>query len=80
MTHLKPIPQDLPEHDEADDKEEPDDEPVVQRPANHDYAIQKVRSYQCNCGYSFQSRIPPQLIKCPECGGKPKEEPEDEEY
>jgi hypothetical protein len=24
------------------------------------------------CGYSFKSTIPPQLIKCPDCMGKPK--------
>src|SRR5262245_5497142 len=28
--------------------------------------------YQCNCGYGFKSTIPPQLIKCPDCMGKPK--------
>ena len=55
--------EDLPESDEADDEEEPEEEPVVQKPKTNSYAIQKVRSYQCDCGYGFQSRIPPQLIE-----------------
>ena len=79
LANLPPQPQDLPDYDDADNEEEPEDEPVVKKPTDHSYAIQKVRSYECNCGYSFQSRIPQQLIKCPECGGKPKEEREEEE-
>jgi hypothetical protein len=63
-------PDDMPDHDDADD-EEPEDEPVAQRPTET-ARVAKRYDYQCNCGYSFKSTIPPQLIKCPDCMGKPK--------
>jgi predicted Zn-ribbon and HTH transcriptional regulator len=83
---LPPLPElreDLPEHDDADDEE--DDEAVlVDNPLyapNSPSAQIKRYSYECKCGYSFKSTIPPQLIKCPDCMGKPKvvEEVEKEE-
>jgi hypothetical protein len=66
LAHLKPQ-----EFDDADDEEEPEDEPVVERPTEN-VRVSKRYDYQCSCGYSFKSTIPPQLIKCPDCMGKPK--------
>jgi hypothetical protein len=60
-----------PGHDDSDDEEEPEDEPVVERPSEAT-RVAKRYDYQCSCGYSFKSTIPPQLIKCPDCMGKPK--------
>jgi|RhiMetdeSRZDD1v2_1073273.scaffolds.fasta_scaffold203689_2 hypothetical protein len=60
-----------PDFDTADD-EEPEDEPIVQKtPADFPAALKRY-DYQCSCGYSFKSTIPPQLIKCPDCMGKPR--------
>jgi hypothetical protein len=65
-------PNDLPEYDEADDEEEPEDQPVVEKSLDNPVRAPKRYSYECRCGYSFKSTIPPQLIKCPDCMGKPK--------
>jgi hypothetical protein len=64
-------PDDIPDFDTADD-EESEDEPVVQKPVVAALVGPKRYEYQCSCGYSFKSTIPPQLIKCPDCMGKPK--------
>ena len=29
-------------------------------------------AYECNCGYSFKSKIPPQIVRCPDCGDRPR--------
>jgi hypothetical protein len=67
---------DMPDHDAADDEEEPEDEPVlVDNPfhiSNTTSGAPKRYSYECNCGYSFKSTVPPKLIKCPDCMGKPR--------
>jgi hypothetical protein len=65
LAHLKPQ-----EFDDADDEEEPEDKPVVERPAET-ARVSKRYDCQCSCGYSFKSTIPPQLIKCPDCMDKP---------
>lgn len=67
----QPTSEDLPDYDDADDEEEPEDEPVAERPVETPRGPTRY-DYQCNCGYSFKSTIPPQLIKCPDCMGKPK--------
>jgi rubrerythrin len=74
----------LPAYDAADDNEAPDDAPAerLHIPDNLP-APPKRYSYECPfCGLSFKSGIPPQLIKCPDCGGKPKldEEPVESSY
>jgi hypothetical protein len=51
---------------------DPDDELVVQKLSATAPIGPKRYDYQCSCGYSFKSGIPPQLIKCPDCMGKPK--------
>jgi hypothetical protein len=70
----------LPDFNADDDEEEPEDEPVVERPAET-ARVAKRYDYQCSCGYSFKSTIPPTIIKCPDCMGKPKvveEQPREE--
>jgi hypothetical protein len=68
---LTDIEDDLPEPADADDEEELEDEPVVERRVET-ARVAKRFDYKCQCGYSFKSTIPPQLIKCPDCMGKPK--------
>jgi hypothetical protein len=74
---LAPLPsqdQDLPDYDAADDEEDSEgvlvDNPL-HIPNNPPIQVKRY-SYECKCGYSFKSTIPPQLIKCPDCMGKPK--------
>jgi hypothetical protein len=69
-------PDDIPDRDDADDEEEPEDEPVlVDNPlhiSNTTPGAPKRYRYECQCGYNFKSTVPPKLIKCPDCMGKPK--------
>ena len=64
---------DLPAYDESDDEEAPDDAPAERLRIPDNLPVpQKRYSYECRCGYSFKSGIPPQLVRCPDCKGKPR--------
>jgi hypothetical protein len=64
---------DLPAYDASDDEEAPDDAPAepLHIPDNLPTPPKRYH-YECTCGYGFKSGMPPQLVKCPDCRGKPK--------
>ena len=71
--HHLPTSTDLPAYDDTDDEEASDDAPAERlRIPDNLPTPPKRYSYECTCGYSFKSGMPPQLIKCPDCKRKPK--------
>jgi hypothetical protein len=71
--HQRSTSADLPAYDASDDEETPEEASTerLHIPDNLP-APQKRYSYECTCGYSFKSGIPPMLVKCPDCRRKPK--------